>query len=124
MVALALTYSPGPPRFDLTPSGLTIHDRFYPAEVAASNVDLAGVRVIDIKTDPEWRPVRRTNGFANSHYHSGWFRTANGQKARMYWADNSRLVLLPPKSGGAPPVLLEVGQPERFVEELRQAWAQ
>jgi hypothetical protein len=120
---VAFTYAPGPPRFDLTSSNLTIHDRFYPVVVAAANVDLARVRVVDIKQDPEWRPTRRTNGFANSHYRSGWFRTANGQKAEMYWADSSRLVLLPPKGSGSPPVLLEVGQPEQFIERLRQEWA-
>jgi hypothetical protein len=123
LVARALTYSPGPPRFDLTSSELTILDRFYPAVVAAANVDFARIRVVDIKSDAEWRPTRRTNGFSNSHYHSGWFRTANGQKAEMYWADGSRLVLLPPKTSGAAPVLLEVSRPEQFIERLRQEWA-
>jgi len=70
----------------------------------------------------DWRPVARTNGFANSHYRSGWFRVAGGQKVRMYQADARRLCLLPPKASGAA-VLVEVREPEKFAQQLRQAWA-
>jgi hypothetical protein len=47
---------------------------------------------------------------------------ANGEKVRMYRAGGARLVLLPPKGSGVP-VLLEVKDPESFVEELRRLWA-
>ena len=63
----------------------------------------------------------RTNGFANAHYRSGWFRVANGQKVRMYRADGTRLLLLPPKGDGAA-VLLEAKDPEQFLDELRRQW--
>lgn len=121
VTALALLYAPGPPRVTLTRESLTIHDRFYPVTVPAAEVDLAAVRVVDITTDSEWRPTRRTNGFANSHYRSGWFQTANGQEIRMYRADGTRLVLLPPKAKGTA-VLLEVEDLERFIEDLRRQW--
>jgi hypothetical protein len=85
-------------------------------------VDLPGIRAVDISGNSDWRPVERTDGFANSRYHSGWFRVANGPKARMYWAAGKRLVLLPPKSRGNP-VLLEVNRPEEFVQELRREWS-
>ena len=120
-VALAMLYSPGPPGYTLTPESLTIHDRFYPVTIKAASVDGGRIQVVDLASDPAWRPVLRTNGFANSHYRSGWFRVANGRKVRMYSAGGSRLVLLPPKGNGAA-VLLQVKQPERFVEELRQQW--
>jgi hypothetical protein len=123
IVALAFLYSPGPPSYTLTPNSLTINDRFYPVTLNAGSVDVEHIRVVDIRNDPEWRPTGRTNGFANSHYRSGWFRIANGQEARMYWATGSRLVLLPPK-GTAVPVLMEASDPERFIEEVRQAWSE
>ena len=63
----------------------------------------------------------RTNGFANGHYRSGWFRVANGKTLRLYWADGTRLVLLPPKGNGAA-VLLETTDPEKFLRRLREAW--
>lgn len=121
-MAFAFMYSPGPPACTLTPDTLSIHDRFYPATIKAAEVDVGHIRVVDITSDTSWRPTMRTNGFANSHYRSGWFRVANGQKVRMYRADGTRLVLLPPKAAGAP-VLLEVRNPERFVEDVRREWS-
>lgn len=121
VVAFALLYSPGPPRLTLGRDTLTIHDRFYPVTLNARDVDLSKARVVDIAIDPGWRPTARTNGFANAHYHSGWFRVSSGQSARMYWADAKQLVLLPAKNGSAP-VLIEVSDPEHFLVELRREW--
>jgi hypothetical protein len=118
----AITYSPGPPSYTLTADGLTIHDLFYGVTLKAADIDVDRIRVVDFAADPEWRPTARTNGFSNSHYRSGWFRVANGEKVRMYRASGTRLILLPPKGQGAP-VLLEVQDPERFVEEARRLWA-
>jgi hypothetical protein len=121
LVMFAVTYSPGPPRYTLTPNSLTIHDRLYPATVNASDIDVDSIRLVNIGTDPDWRPVERTNGFANGHYRSGWFRVRTGQKVRMYRADSRVLVLLPPKGNGSA-VLLEVRGPEKFMEEVCQRW--
>ncbi len=117
----ALLYSPGPPEYTLNPEGLSVHDRFYPVTLKAGEIDLASIKAVNIKTDPDWRVTTRTNGFANFHYASGWYKVANGQKVRMYRADSRILVLLPPKGEGAP-VLLEVNEPDSFIRELRQSW--
>ncbi len=121
-VAFGFLYSPGPPSYTLTPDTLVIHDRFYPVTIGAAGVDIARIRVVDISTDPGWRPTARTNGFANSYYRSGWFRVANGQNVRLYRADATQLVLLPPR-GRSAPVLLEVNNPRQFVEEIRRKWS-
>ncbi len=121
LAVFAVQYSPGPPEITLTRDALTIHDRFYGVTVNAADVDVSQVRTIDFQTDRGWRPAGRTNGFSNSHYHSGWYRVANGQKVRLYWANGTPLVLLPPKSNQAP-VLLEVKDPARFMEDLRREW--
>jgi hypothetical protein len=122
VVALAFLYSPGAPAYTLTPSALTIHDRFYPVTVPAGDVDLSGVRVVDLASEPSWRTTARTNGFANSHYESGWFRVANGAKVEMYRAGGNRLVLLPPKNAQIPPILLQTADPETFIARLKQEW--
>ncbi len=122
IAAFALLYAPGPPSYTLTASSLAIRDRFYPVTLDASAVDIAGVRVVDIARDADWRPTARTNGFANAHYRAGWFRVGNGQKVRLYRAGGTRLVLLPPKGEGAA-VLLEAGEPERFIGDLKRQWA-
>jgi len=121
ILGFALLYAPGPPKYTLTPATLTIHDRFYPVTLNAASVDLSKIRVVDVAQDPDWRPTARTNGFANAHYRSGWFRVANGKTVRLYWADSTRLVLLPPKGEGTA-VLLEATDPDQFTRDARQQW--
>ena len=117
-----LLYSPGRPAYTLNSTSLTIHDRLYPVTLSAAAVDVDRIRVVDSFPDSEWRPVERTNGFANAHYRSGWFRAANGRKVRLYWANGGRLVLLPPKDQGDA-VLVEVARPEEFVREVKEQWS-
>jgi hypothetical protein len=122
VVTFAFWYSPGPPSYTITAHALAIHDRFYPVAVDRSSIDLDHVRIVDLSTDAGWQPVTRTNGFANSHYRSGWFRVANGQTVRLYSAGGAQLVLLPPK-GECNAILLQVAHPEDFLREIRGYWA-
>jgi PH (Pleckstrin Homology) domain-containing protein len=117
----ASSYAPGPPGYTLTSDALTIHDRFYPVTLRATEVNLSGMRIVDLDQNTPWRPVRRTNGFANSHYQCGWFLAANGVKVRLYRAGGSRAVLLPP-SGAGSPVLYQAADPDLLVEQLRSEW--
>ncbi len=122
VAVLATTYSPGIPRYTLTPQALTIHDRFYPVTLRAEDVDIHQIRIVDLDQDSDWRPKLRTNGFSNPHYHSGWYRVANGQKVRLYQTDGQRVVLLPPKGDGAP-VLYQAADPDDFANQVRAAWS-
>jgi hypothetical protein len=121
LVVAAMRYDPGPPGTTLTPTTLAIHDRFYPVTLGASSVDVSGVRIVNLAEESEWRPAVRVGGFANSYYQSGGFRANTGMTMRLYRAASRRLVLLPPTHGGNP-VLLEVEDPEHFVEQLRREW--
>jgi hypothetical protein len=120
-LAAIFFYSPGPPKCTITSEGLTIHDRFYPVTVKVADVDIEHIKVVDIRTDSRWRLTARTNGIGARYYKAGWFRVAGGEQVRMYRTTSQRLVLLPPKSQSAP-ILMEVKQPEAFIQELRQAW--
>ncbi len=121
MVAMTVAYAPGPPGYTLTRDTLTIHDKFYPVTLHADATDAAGIRIVDLRQDSEWRPTLRTNGFANKNYQSGWFRVTTGATVRMYRAGGQRLVLIPPKGSGTA-VLYQAKDPDRFVQELRQEW--
>lgn len=121
LAAAAIIYSPGPPGYTLTPETLTIHDRFYPVTLRASETDVQGIRIVDLRQNTPWRPIRRTDGFANSHYQAGWFQVAGGQKVRLYRADSQIVVLLPPKGNGSP-VLYQAADPEKFVREIHTEW--
>jgi len=122
VAAFVATYAPGPPAYTLTADGLTIRDRFYPLTLKPGEVDVASIRVVDIGRESDWRPALRTKGFANRHYRSGFFEIAGGRTVRLYQADGERLVLLPPRGNGIP-VLLEVVEPEKFVQKVQQEWS-
>jgi len=121
LIALTVLYSPGPPGYTLAADTLTIHDRFYPVTLRADAIDAGHIGIVDLTQESEWRPTLRTNGFANLHYQSGWFRVANGKTVRLYCAGGKRLVLIPPK-GDSAPVLYQAKDPERFVRELQRQW--
>jgi len=121
-IAVVVSYSPGPPAYTLTADRLSIHDRFYPVTLRADAVDTEHARIVDLTRESEWRPAARTNGFANSHYQSGWFRVASGRTVRLYRAGGNRLVLIPPK-GDSPPVLYQAKDAEGFIQGLQREWA-
>jgi len=118
LVAAVLSYSPGPPSCTIANGTIAIHDRFYPVTLRADEIDAVDARVVAVGKDSEWRPVARTNGFSNSRYSSGWFRTANGQTVRMYRAGAERLVLIPGRAGRTS-VLLEAKDPDGMAASVR-----
>ncbi len=121
MVAMTVAYAPGPPGYTLTRDTLTIARQVLSVTLHADATDAAGIRIVDLRQDSEWRPTLRTNGFANKNYQSGWFRVTTGATVRMYRAGGQRLVLIPPKGSGTA-VLYQAKDPDRFVQELRQEW--
>jgi hypothetical protein len=121
ITAFVIFFKPALPAYTITRTDLTIHERFYPITVRADQIDLDQVRMVDVRQDQDWRPTRRTNGFATFHYHSGWFRAGNGKRIWMCRADGTRLVLLPPKDGGTA-VLFEARDPERFIQQVQRQW--
>lgn len=123
LVAAAMLYSPGRPPLDLSRDSLAIHSRFYGMTVPASSVDAANVRVVDLRAEPGWKPVLRTNGFANPHYRAGNFRTASGKAVKLFTTGAQRLVLLPPSSEDGTPVLLDTADPDEFAARVRAEWA-
>jgi hypothetical protein len=56
-------FSPGPPAYTLTPTDLTIRDRFYPVTVKAGTVDIQRVRDVDFAVAKDSKPAVGTNGF-------------------------------------------------------------
>jgi hypothetical protein len=119
LVCTILWYKPGPVKYVLADRKLAIQDRFYPITLGAADVDIANARLIDATKDPDWRVTLRVNGIATQHYRAGWFRVARGQNVLMYSIGARHLVLIPAR-GNATTVLMEVPDPEAFLERLRR----
>ena len=122
LVVALMRYDPGPPVSSVSGAALSIQDPFFPVTIGAASTDVAGIRVVDLERETDWRPVQRVGGFANPHYQSGWFKTAGGTRIRLYRTSGTRrLVLLPPKARDAP-VLLQADDPDALAQRLRQEW--
>ncbi|KAA0251979.1 hypothetical protein FBQ97_14435 [Acidobacteria bacterium ACD] len=103
-------------RFTLSPEGLRLTGDLYGRFVPASQLRGAAARVVDLRHDPDLRPVRRRMGTALPGYLAGWFRLAGGRKALLYVTARDRVVYLP--TTGDFDLLLTVTEPDRMVQHL------
>ena len=121
IIVIAGWYQSGPVKYKIISEGLVIHDGFYSDTLKAADIDLERVKVVDVAKDAHWRPDSKISGVGNGQHRFGYWRVAGGERVRLYQTGGERLVLLPPKDKTTP-VLVEVKQPESFIQELRQAW--
>lgn len=105
-------------RFALSAEGLRITGDLYGRFVPAAHLRGAAAKVVDLRHDPDLRPVRRRMGTSIPGYLAGWFRLAGGRKALLYVTARDRVVHVPTTEGFD--LLLAVTEPDRMVEHLRR----
>ena len=116
-ILVATTRGASNSRFDVSPEGIRIRGDIYGRVVPASTIRRDAVRAVNLATEPDLAPRRRTMGTAMPGYHSGWYRLQNGRKALLYLTDQSRAVYVP--TSGDYDLLLSPAEPERFVATLK-----
>ena len=119
LIALAFTaYSSRHSRVELDSERIRLVSVFWGRTIPFGALDIAGARVVDLDSAPEYAPKRRTFGTGLPGYASGWFRLRGGEKALVYLTRRRDVVYLPTSEDYA--LLLSVEQPERFIEALRR----
>jgi hypothetical protein len=78
---------------------------------------LGDARIIDLRSEPDLQPARRTMGTAMGGFASGWFRLRDGSKALLYLTDRTRVVYVPTREDYT--ILLSSHEPERLLAALR-----
>ncbi len=106
-------------RFEVTPGALRIAGTPYGRRIPTVSLVLEAARVVDLTTDPNLRPVMRTNGAGLLGFSAGWFRLRNRDKALVFVTDRRRVLFLPTRLGYA--ILLSVARPEDLLAALRRA---
>jgi hypothetical protein len=76
---------------------LTIKTIFYGKSIPISEINIDGVRRINLYENNEYNIKIRTNGIGLPNYHVGWMRLNNGNKALVYLTDRANVVLIPVK---------------------------
>jgi hypothetical protein len=112
-----IAYSSKNVRFEVGDDGLrisrSIYGRFIPWQEIAGD----GVRIVDLNTDAEYKPKRRTNGAGLPGYWEGWFKLQNDEKALLFVTDRSSVVYIPTTDNYS--VLLSVREADEFAELVR-----
>ncbi len=103
--------------FEVSGEGLRLRGDIYGRLIPPTSIRFDGIRVVDMKAEPELALRSRTAGTATSGYHAGWFTLRNGERALIYLTDRSRVIYIPTTEGYS--LLLSTTEPARMAERLR-----
>ena len=104
--------------FTVSPAGLRVRGDLYGRLVPAEAIVADGARALDLRAEPDRRPVSRRFGTGLPGFAAGWFRLRNGERALLYLTDRTRVVYVPTREGYS--LLLSVERPAEFVRRLRE----
>jgi hypothetical protein len=104
-------------RFIVSSEGLRISGDVYGRLIPARELRVEEARVVDLSSEAQLRPARRTFGTGMPGYSAGWFTLQNGEKALVYLTDRRRAVYVPTSAGYS--VLLSPRDPDQFVRSLK-----
>jgi hypothetical protein len=104
--------------FSLTSRALTIKPGIYGRTIPKEEIDIAGVRVIDLNYERGYQPRWWKNGAGLPGYSTGWFKLQNGEKVLMFVTDRSNVVYIPTRKNYS--VLLSVQQADEMVRQMRK----
>jgi hypothetical protein len=104
--------------FTVNDEGLRISPGIYSRFIPKEQIDAAGVRVLNLNVDTDYKPKWRTNGAGLPGYSAGWYKLQNKVKALLFVTDRSSVVYIPTTENYS--VMLSVQYADEFAELLQQ----
>jgi hypothetical protein len=104
--------------FTVSDDGLRISPGIYSRFIPRQQIDVAGVKVLNLNVDTDYKPKWRTNGAGLPGYNAGWFKLQNKEKALLFVTDRSSVVYIPTTENYA--VMLSVRDADEFADLLQQ----
>jgi hypothetical protein len=105
--------------FTVTDGGLRISPGLYSRFIPREQIDAAGIRVVNLNVETQYKPKWRTNGAGLPGYSAGWFKLENKEKALLFVTDRSSVVYIPTTENYS--VMLSIREADEFVD-LLQRW--
>ncbi|UJX41667.1 PH domain-containing protein [Desulfovibrio sp. JY] len=100
---------------------LVVRGGVYGRDIPLAAINAGEAKRVDLgRKGPKSLKWRR-NGVGLPGLSAGWFRLRDGEKALVFVTDKARAVYVPTTLGYG--VVVSPGEPERFLEALRQAAA-
>jgi len=115
-----VAYSAINTRFEINDEGLHIKRAIYGRFIPKESIIVENSRNVNLNSDRELKPVRRTNGIGLPGYSEGWFKLANGERALLFVSNRANVIYLPTTEGYS--VLLSTVNFEEFLESLNEEW--
>ena len=113
---LYVAYSSRNSRVEIGADHIRLVGDLWGRRIPLGDLRIADARVVDLNSEPQLAPARRTLGTGLPGYAAGWFRMRGGGKALVYLTDRQRVVYLPTTRDFV--LLLSVRKPEQFLEAL------
>lgn len=122
MIAIALavavlTWSVRRRRVALDDGHLSIAAGINNARIAVADLDLAAARSVNLMDVSTLRPMLKTLGTSMPGYRAGHFRLRDRSRAFVLLTDNSKVLVLPERSGRM--LLLSLERPQALLDALK-----
>jgi hypothetical protein len=119
LFALVYTaYSSRHSRVEIAGDRIKLIGDFWGRDIPFELLDVSGARILNLSSNSEYAPKRRTLGTGLPGYASGWFRLRSGEKALVYLTRRRDVVYVPTSDGYS--LLLSVEKPEKFIGTLQR----
>lgn len=103
--------------FAVLPSHLVINNSAHGKNFKHGDLRPAEARIVDLESEPQYRPNTKLFGINTFFYHGGSFRLHSKEKAHVFYAGSQRLVYIPTNFDHA--LLLGPADPEGFLAALQ-----
>jgi hypothetical protein len=92
---VGIIYFSKKPSVDIGNEFLTIKSLFYGKSIPIGEINVNGIKQLNLNRDKDYSIKIRTNGIGLPNYHVGWMKLNNGNKALAYITDKTNVVLIP-----------------------------
>ena len=90
-----IMYSMKNTSISVTEKEIEIKSMFYGRKIPVENIDINGIRTLNLAENSSYAISHRRNGIALPGFHSGWMRLKNGEKALVFVTDKTNVALIP-----------------------------
>lgn len=97
--------------------GVEVDAPLYGDTIARSDIDTAGIRVVNLDDAPRLDPESRKNGLGLPGLRFGWYLLGSGERALSFVTEREGVVYVPTSRGYA--LLLSAEDPEGLADALR-----
>lgn len=95
LLCIAMLFFRSNPKISVENGNLIINSLLYGRSILIENIDINGIRLVNLNTEDDYKIRMRINAMGLPKYYVGWVMLRNGNKALVYLNDRSNVAILP-----------------------------